>query len=387
MAHLAWIGAVLLVALWIAIQHVPWLGPALADGTRSLLGPRAVARAEDVAYGIQDVWDRFRYRNAPPKAYWTPPPASAAPPPPVAGPPDAPPKHFPPPSFTPPQPKVALAGDGTWIAIPDPDDASAPPLMTKTLVHPDPRRSFAAVAIVAIDLTRVDLHAVPGFAEPASTAIHRSKRPGVVPGSDAGALLAAFNGGWQAVHGHYGMMVDGVTLLPPRPQACTVAIYKDHAVRIHPWSDLASTEPDMVAYRQTPPCLVEQGVIHPGLSAELTTNWGAAIDGQTVIRRSAIGVDASGTVLFYGMGDGLTAPSIARALSAAGAVDVAQLDVNWAFPRFLLYSHGTDGSAQVSEPLIPGIQYKPTEYLAAPEYRDFFYVTRRKPVAAMGGAR
>lgn len=388
LGHTVWIGALLAVALWIAIQRVPWLGPALADGTRSVLGPRAVARVEDVAYGFQDWVDRFRYRDAPPKTYWTAPSASAPPAAPVAAPEpaDAGAKHFPPPSFTPPQPKVALAGDGTWLPIADPDDASgtgspsaapSPPLLYKALVHPDARRSYAAVALVALDLERVELHAIPGFAEPASTVLHRSQRPGVVPDSDTASLVAAFNGGWQAVHGHYGMMVDGATLLPPRPRACTIAIYKDGAVRIHPWSELSSTEPEMAAYRQTPPCLVQGGVVHPGLAAELTTNWGAAIDGQTVIRRSALGIDASGTVLFYGMGDGLTAGSIARALAAAGAVDVAQLDVNGVYPRFLLYGHAGDGSAKVSEPLIPGMLYKPTEYVGAPEYRDFFYVTRR----------
>jgi hypothetical protein len=135
----------------------------------------------------------------------------------------------------------------------------------------------------------------------------------------------------------------------------------------------------MVAYRQTPACLVEQGVENPGLGAELTTNWGAAIDGQTVIRRSAIGVDERGEVLFYGMGDGLTAPSIAHALRTAGAHDVAQLDVNWAFPRFLLYSPGADGSGPTAtEPLVPGTAYKPAEYVRMPEYRDFFYVTRKR---------
>ena len=81
-----------------------------------------------------------------------------------------------------------------------------------------------------------------------------------------------------------------------------------------------------------------------------------------MIRRSALGLDASGRLLFYGMGDGLTAPSIARAMAAAGAHDVAQLDVNFAFPRFVFFGPGDAGPVATSA-LVPGTTFKPDEYV------------------------
>jgi hypothetical protein len=389
--------------LWVGIHRDPTLGPALADAARAVVGPRAVAVAEDVAYGLQDRFDRWRYRNAAPKAYWSGAPAkegsaTAAPageaappdeaaaadvepavelpePEPPAPAPDAPP--FPPPAFTPPHRYVALPGDGTWIPIADAVAPEAPPAMYKTLIHPDPHRSYAACAVVAIDLDRIALHSVPGTGEPASPTVPRSDRPGMVDPGDAEQLVAAFNGGWQAVHGHWGMRVGALSILPPRPQACTIGIYRDGKVRIRSWPALEPTDADMIAWRQTPPCLVEQGDRHRGLSVEKNTNWGAAVDGQTVIRRSAIGLDGTGRVLFYGMGDGLTASSMAYALAFAGARDVAQLDVNASYPRFLVFGRSEGLGPIVREALVPGTMFKPGEYVSVPERRDFFYLTRR----------
>lgn len=379
--------------LWIAIHRVPSLGPALADAARSVVGPRAIAWAEDVAYGLQDRVDAWRYRDAPPKAYWdapgAPPPApTEAAPSGQAEPTDVLREQdaitFVPPPFAPPFPKVALPGDGTWVPVPLEGDGA--PIFHKALVHPDPHRNYAVVAVVSIDLAHVALHEVVGTAEPASDAVPRSRRSGLVPSADAEALVAAFNGGWQAIHGHWGMKAEGNVVLPPKPAACTVAIYRDGRVRIRSWPVVAPDDDELVAWRQTPPCLVEQGVHHAGLGAEHTRNWGATVDGETVIRRSALGIDAAGRTLFYGMGDGLTAPSIARAMAAAGAFDVAQLDVNFAFPRFLFY--GKRGGEKVAvEALVPSTTWKPGEYVRQVEYRDFFYLTRRAEPAVLGGPR
>jgi hypothetical protein len=60
--------------LWVAINHVPWLGPALGRRrARRASAPAPVAWAEDVGYAVQDRIDRIRYRNAPPKTYWETP--------------------------------------------------------------------------------------------------------------------------------------------------------------------------------------------------------------------------------------------------------------------------------------------------------------------------
>lgn len=368
-----------IAALWVAIHEIPGFGPAVADGARALLGPGFVAWAEDVAYGIADELNQVRHGDDAPISYWEVPtaePAVVGPEPAAAPSASAAPQDPPPPSFEPPHPTVATAADGKWIPM---EDASGQaPAMYKSLVHPDPKRSFAVVALVAIDRKRVDMHLVAGRTEPHSLTVPMEKRPGVVPEDARGDLIAAFNGGFKAVHGHWGMMLDGETFLAPRDVGCTVARMKDGTVRIGTWKDLKAAEGDMRWYRQTPPCLVENDTTHPALEVEYAKGWGATVSGETVIRRSAVGVDATGRFLLFGLGDALTAQSLARAMKTAGAKDAAQLDVNYAYPRFLVYERTAGEPPKAKSAIIPDIKFRPAEYVTEPALRDFFYLARKK---------
>jgi hypothetical protein len=294
----------------------------------------------------------------------------------------APAPAFAPAAFAPPVPSVAGKTDGQWIAIDDAERPGEPPVFYKTIVHPDKRRSFAAVAVVAIDLAHVGLTLVPGTVEPASTVLPRAQRPGVVPNDQLADLVAAFNGGFKAEHGHFGMMIDGVTLLPPRDTSCTIGLYQDGSLKIRTYPALADSLGDLRAYRQTPPCLLEEGQLNNRLlTAENTRGWGAAVGGDTVIRRSALGLDADGKTLFYGLGVSVTATSLARAMQAAGAENAAQLDVNAIYPRFLFYAHPAGELPKVDGALIPDIEFAAHEYVGPPETRDFFFVTRKRAAA------
>ncbi|AUX32830.1 hypothetical protein SOCE836_049770 [Sorangium cellulosum] len=376
--------AIAVEALWYGIHEVPGFGPALADGARAVVGPAPVAWAEDVAYGVADRVNQAIYRHAPPKTFWEPAPAAAAEA--VRGEGlDAEAISSPSP-FAPPFREVAATGDGVWTPIPDAVRPGDAPVLWRSAVHPDPRRVFAAIAVVAIDLGRVDLRLVAGTKEPFSPDVPAERRPGLVPEGHARELIAAFNGGFKAMHGHYGMMLDGDTFLPPRGRACTIALYRDGAVRIRTWPALRAEEARMAAYRQTPPCLVEQGELHHALY-DSNRDWGATVSGETVIRRSALGVDAAGKLLFYGLGEAVTARTLAHGMRAAGAHDVAELDVNHAYPRFLLYGRGEGGEGpRARSALIPDVQFKPEEYVAEPAPRDFFYLRRRRPAATLGVA-
>ena len=373
-------GSVVGVAgMWVAIHEIPGFGPAVADGARALFGPAFVAWAEDTAYGIADSINQVRHGDDAPVSYWELPTAAPAPTgaEPAASPSAAAAPQDPPPSpFEPPHASVALAGDGAWIPM---EDASGqPPAMYKSLVHPDPKRPFAAVALVAIDRKRVDLHLVAGRTEPHSLTVPMERRPGLVPEDARADLIAAFNGGFKAVHGHWGMMLNGETFLAPRDVGCTVAMMKDGSVRVGTWKDLKAAEGDMRWYRQAPPCLVENDATHPALEVEYAKGWGATVSGETVIRRSALGVDAAGRFLLFGLGDALTAQSLARAMKTAGAKDAAQLDVNYAYPRFLVYERPAGEPPKAKSAIIPDIKFRPAEYVTEPALRDFFYLTRKK---------
>jgi hypothetical protein len=372
-------------ALWIAVHEVPWLGPTLAEGARALVGPGPVAWAEDVAYGAAD---RARLLvggdEEAPKTYWEPPsPAAAGAPaaevvPASTSARQAGPTPTPPPAAEPPFPRVAATGDGVWIPM-APPGAIGPPVLWKTLIHPDPKRPFAAVALVAIDRAAVDVHVVPGTDEP-KKAPHLApfERPGVVSPEHHDRLLAAFNGGFRAMHGNYGMAVGGRTILPPRDIACTIALLPGDRIAIRTWKEIASLEDEMLAYRQTPPCLIEQGKPNPGLLEEFNRNWGATVGGDTIIRRSALGLSADGRHLFYALGDAVTAQSIGRAMQVAGARDAAQLDVNYSYPKFVLFEQNPSGAPIASSPLLPDLKFSPSDYVSGGQERDFFYLTTKR---------
>ncbi|MCK6588108.1 MAG: phosphodiester glycosidase family protein [Polyangiaceae bacterium] len=381
--------ALVVEGLWYGIHHVPGFGPAVADGVRAVLGPAPVAWAENIAYGVADTVNRWRYKDAPPKTFWEAPPESiaastapaspiekAAPGEPSEGAPAT--ESFPPPAYAPPYANVASKGDGIWIPIGVGKGDTEPPAMVKSLVHPDPKRSFAAVAIVAMDLQRLDLRVVSGLKEPASSTVPIERRRGLIAKEDMADVVAAWNGGFKATHGHYGMMIDGDTFLPPKETACTMALYRDGSVKIRTWPSLSASEPSMAAYRQTPPCLVEQGELNPELS-EYNRSWGSTVSGETIIRRSAIGIDTSGRVLFYALGEAVTSEALGRAMKVAGAVGAAQLDVNHAYPRFLMFEQRGAGQLPIAtQAIIPDIEFEKWDYTIEPSPRDFFYIKRRR---------
>lgn len=378
-------GLVSCAGLWIGIHEVPWLGPWLADSARAVVGPAAVARVEDVAYGIEDRWNRTWHSSDEPEAFWDVPEATAAPPPAPAPQPsvsaaDMPKPPFRPVDVGPVHPGFSARGDGVWVAMPSKRWPDEPPRLYKTLLHPERTRAWTVVAIVAIDLSRVDLHLRAGLYVPEATepAGRTAKRPALIPEAQQPALIAAFNGGFKTIHGRLGMHVDGVTLISAQPNACTVAKSSDGRVDIGTWSDRFASSEGLVWWRQAPTCLVEGGVFGPGVLSDDNVNWGMSVHGSTFIRRSAVGIDRSGGVLYVGIGDALSARALAIAMKHAGAEHVAQLDVNWTLPKFLTYDPLKPGAERLyPTPLYEGLQYVRDEYVRMPSPRDFFYVTRR----------
>jgi hypothetical protein len=209
------------------------------------------------------------------------------------------------------------------------------------------------------------------------------ERPAKIPEAHHERLLAAFNGGFMTEHGQWGMRLDGVTLVRPRENGCTLALHGDGRMQIAPWARMAGGEGGMRWWRQTPSCMVDEGELHPALRVPEVRNWGATLDGNTVIRRSAVGLDRDGKVLFVAISNHTTAPAIALGLRHVGATAVAQLDVNWSYPKFLLYEPG-EGGALMPVALASGFEFSEDEYIRKRSLRDFFYVTR-KPAAPSAG--
>jgi hypothetical protein len=380
---LLWVsaGGVALVALtyWL-VHRFEWAGPLVANSLRAVVGVDNVARLEDLVYAVEDRVNRVTRKNEKPQAHWQVPVAapavSAASP--VAS-TDAPRL----PAFAPkdvgPWPKGWSApGDGKWVPMTDPRRPGEPPYMMKTLLHTDPSRSWAEVFVVAIDLRRVRLYAVAGTREPAADSPEGEKyqRSALIPAEHREELLGAFNGGFMTEHGGYGMLVDGVTLVKPKPNACSIVVYDDDSIRIGTWSKLPSTE-RVRWFRQAPECMWEGDKLHPGLQGGKGLKWGATLDGDTVIRRSAIGLNAARDVLYVSITNHSTARVLADGMHHAGAVDVAQLDVNWSYPKFVTFEPGDAGAERKAVALAEGFEYSPDEYIRKKQRRDFFYLMRK----------
>lgn len=361
----------LLCATWVGTRTLPWFGPLLADSLRSLLGSEAVTNLEETVAGVEDrVQQAISTGKARSLNEATPSEllrgADAALTRIVASnkPADVGATH------------AATAGDadGAWQVAPV--RSTSEPVIHRTIVHPDPERVYAELFVFALDLSKLQVHAVAGSVEPKSpTPTPSLERPGVIPSGHRSRLIAAFNGGFKAEHGRFGMMVDGAELLPPRATSCTFASVAGGGLRIVPWTALRVDVPRLAWWRQTPGCMVEAGVLHPGLRADDSRNWGATLEGKTVIRRSAVGLSADGRTLLVGISNSTTARALATGMRHAGAVDVAQLDVNHSYPRFLFYREAADGAELKAFGAVKGQLYGRDEYLGRASARDFFYVT------------
>lgn len=358
----------LAVGAWIAVHEVPWFGPFVADTLRAVVGSENVTRLEEVVAGAEDRVKQAtshevrELSDVVPSSTTLPEPV-VAPARAVNRPHDVGPLHQ----------KVRGVEDGVWQTVAT--RGTAEPVLYRTLIHPDAKRTYAELFVFALDLDRVTVHAVAGSIEPQSDQRGR-ERPGVIPEEDRPGLIAAFNGGFKAQHGRYGMMSDGVTWLPPKSSSCTFAASSTGALRIASWSALEDDSENWVWWRQTPGCMIEDGELHAGLRAATPKGWGATLEGDTVIRRSAVGLSEDGKILFVGISNSTTAPALAHGMAHVGATNVAQLDVNFSYPRFLLYrdTPATE-SGLLAEGAVKGLLYQEGEYVERKSSRDFFYVT------------
>jgi len=377
---------VALLGLWIAIHKVEWLGPWLADTGRAVVGNDAIAKLEDFAYDMEDRVNRVTRADEPPAPMWEVPPEPEAAPVPSgsAGPAPARYPTFRPGDVGPMLKSFSAPGDGVWVPVADTRNPGEPPPLWKTLIHPDKNRSWSSVVVVAADLAQVRLHLMPGVHEPMTKDEDAKKfaRTGLVAEAHLATVLAAFNGGFKTTHGQYGMKVHGLTFVPPRTRACAIAALADDALTIGSWEGLDAQKDQMIWFRQTPMCMVEENVLHPALALETNTHWGSTLDKNTVIRRSAIGLSADSKVLFVGISEATNATTIATAMQFAGAVDVAQLDVNFSYPKFVTVERAPEpkeGRAKdwVVQAIVKGFEYTDSDYIRKEMSRDFFYLTRK----------
>lgn len=257
--------------------------------------------------------------------------------------------RWPPPKLDPVLPDP-LEGEGEWVPVIDDDMVApypgAPPAFYQTFVRVDPERAYTRVYVTLWDPRQLQLHIAMGTQEPISATGETG--PGQVPREKETLrrLVGAFNGGFQALHGEFGMMSEGTVYLPPKPYAATVAVHEDGRVGLGSWpgpgrggwDEISANEQiprDMIAMRQNLTTVVESGVYNPWKRWW----WGAApvfATEQTFIHRSGLCVTNEGHMAYL-WGESMGPDQLGAAMLAVRCARGMHLDMNSKHTGFELY--------------------------------------------------
>ncbi|MDW8247172.1 MAG: hypothetical protein RMJ84_11405 [Sandaracinaceae bacterium] len=312
-----------------------------------------------------------------------------------------------------------IEGEGKWVPLADDPFVNAypgaPPAFAQTFIRVDPERPYVKIYIVLWDPRQVQLRIVAGTREPESA--RGEFGTGSIPRDPYTLrwLVAAFNGGFQAMHGEFGMMSEGRVYLPPKPWAATVAVRRDGRVGMGSWPGpnwkgdfdeeraIAQIPEDYDEYRQNLTSVVENGQFNPWKRWW----WGAAPPNakeQTYTHRSGLCLTQEGFMAYF-WGPSMGPEAMGAAMIAARCVRGMHLDMNSAHCGFEFFRPyrmepdpfdpplpPLDGIEPGSEydgpfPNAPGFAYRARKAVRSmamrfPRYtnadpRDFFYLVLR----------
>ncbi len=297
-----------------------------------------------------------------------------------------------------------LPGEGQWIPLDrdpfiTPTTSGAPSAFVTSWVRPDPHRADVRVYVTLWDPRQVALHMEAGTVEPISaTGEHGSGMIPRVP-EVMDHVVAAFNGGFQAQHGEYGMQANGIEYLPPKPYAATVVELRDGANGFGAWPASGAVPDDVIGLRQNLTALVQDGKFNPWGR----TWWGGAPPGwpdQIHTARSAICLTREGFAGYF-YSSSISAEDLAQGMLAARCTFGIHLDMNVGHAGFEFYDVAPEGrltpmgrplqgdwEAQGKVPDMPGYVFRGRRmirgmgHMLFPRYiqreaRDFFYLTSR----------
>lgn len=262
---------------------------------------------------------------------------------------------WPPPDVPPYVGMEKLENEGKWRAFTDErftrrNPGHPHPLVT-SFIRPDPERSYASITFVAWDPRMVEIHMQAGVVEPKSDT--GKAGTGLIPRDDEtmGRLLAAFNGGFQALHGEFGMMQEGKVYLPPKPWAATVARLRGGRIGFGTWPgpDVGDIPPEIVSYRQNLTPLMQDEVVNPYKRHW----WGSSPDlnpDSPMIARSGICWTGDDHVI-YGLAKAVNEYTFADGFRRAGCHYLIQLDVNSSHSGFEYYRVDPKVSMTETSPL------------------------------------
>jgi len=179
------------------------------------------------------------------------------------------------------------------------------------------------VTVLALDpqRTRLVLHA--GSAEPTPGLAWRAGPQ--VSAAEQRSLVAAFNGGFKERDARGGWFSEGRAVTPLVPGAASVVIYADGTTDIGSWwTEVPAPGRTVASVRQNLRLLIDRGTpqrTHPVGQRQLDLWWGHAFRGQPLISRSALGITASGS-LVWAAGTKVTVAALAWTISRVSLRDL-----------------------------------------------------------------
>ena len=181
-------------------------------------------------------------------------------------------------------------------------------------------------------------------------------------------LLAAVNGGFKLTYRDVGFMSGGHVAVALKAGLASIVTYTDRTTDIGAWrAGVPGAGRTVFSVLQNQRLLVDRGVAPASVSDCILTCWGETIGSRTVVARSALGITASGQ-LVWAAGERLLPAELASALINAGAVRAIELDINPDWVAGYLYLHHPGGPSPI--PVIPG-QLGIAGKLLEPDSRDF----------------
>ena len=349
------------------------------DTVRSVVGPAPIAWLEETFFGARDVVRRAGYQisgKAPAVAAVA---AETTPSPPLDASAAGDDGGYWPPARLPSIWQQPEAGEGVWEPVnlsflkKLPGATDPPAYFYRTWIKPDPKRPYAPVLIVALDMRQLELNMEGGVEDPMP--LTGTKSFGRIPREPEvlSRVVGAFNGAFKTTHGAYGMMVNRRVLLPPKPGAATVVVTEDHRVGLGAWGPSEQIPDELISFRQNLDPLVLDGKFNP--SGRL--QWGYQLAGHSVLtERSGVCVTRPGH-FFYFWGDDLSGVTLGKAMVQAGCVAGMHLDMNPKHTGFVFTDirdiKKKDYDARL---LSPQMEILPERYIEWSP-KDFFYILLR----------
>jgi hypothetical protein len=227
------------------------------------------------------------------------------------------------------------------------------------------------VLLTIFDMTRLELGMVGGYREPEPET--GPPDTGHIPSDPQRftRVVATFNGGFQSIHGKFGMKVEGRTLVEPKAGLATLRVDPDGRFGMGTWSTEDSPR-TTISLRQNLEPLLVHGTFDPNGRGHFGDHL---LSSGVVTQRSAVCIVEEGH-LVYAWAGAVDPVGLADALIQAGCKYAMHLDMN-AGHCSLSYHN-----VKSFEPLVSESRLKTPEMRANPERflkwspKDFFYLSR-----------